>query len=1752
MNQRRAIRGAARAIQRRAEKVQNYHEQRLHFGTVTSRSPFEVEVTDAGINLGGDDLIGTSALLKSGAQEGDTLVVGEVGTDWVAFDSLEEGDLNGGGGGGAVDSVNGQTGTVVLDADDVGAVPTSLIDAKGDLLVGTAADTVGRLPVGTDGFFLTADSSEPSGLKWVTAPGGGGGTYTAGDGLSESPANTFNVDSTVARRNATNTFASTQSIDTGAFSAEGNLLRLYYGTGGRTLDFKQPATDTASSAFVINTGNALEFRIDNTAVLNLNENGNLVVNNKILSGVADPTLGTHVGDRDYNDARYASVSSGTSYTFKDIFDTTNTTDEATKLQNLLNTCAAAGGGVVELPYMNYLGGAGIKIGSLVTVPQAVVLRGQGKEATGLRLSAASAGIRFVDWSTGNRRQGRSGGFTIHGGDVATTPLLIRSVNANYEDIKVVRAAANGTTCLVETAQNNNWWGLELDNQQHTAGVKGLVLDLGASGNNFWGTQINEMRGGHVIIDQSAASPSPVGANQPTHNSFFGIMWERSDSIQPLVHIKAGRDISFKHGNFSSSYPTPYSEYDAVLIDSSAAHGSAITLGINFEDIIIGGTLGPTVVSATLSGDQNISSGTLTVNSTTGYSSPSGTISIDGHTINYSGTTGSTFTGCTGGPSIVYPSGTIVGQGTTGRWANAFRINTTTGVNASHVRVANCQFLNCRYAYRLDNGHMLYDDGSNIYRTGAPGTASSIDVYNPAGSGRPNWRSIASASNLSNVTPYIDYYYVTGTTNISTIPITKPNHRITLEFASTLTINHGTGTGNPRMQGSTNLTTEAGAIVEFVCNGVEWRERFRNLPSTGPGGGGGGDMLRSTYDPDLDGIIAIAQGGTGASSASGARTALDVPQTSAAMLKSTYDPDTDGIIAVAQGGTGASTAGGARSALSAAGTSDANIFTGSVQTFERAGSTDIAFRARIAGDSIGRFRVQAGGALQFGGDGATIDTRLYRTAAATLTLDNNAGGAGNLSTTGRITSVNNDSWSATTLVGPNVDPFHPVIGAVADGATDNTTAFGLAHAFAAGRRIRLQPGTYALSGSGVALNTSSVIWSGSGMHQTTLKALSGATNGFFTASSAEKVVFEDLTFDGNEQYTTMMPLSGTFARHITFRRCRFTGFQAGIALTANRFAFLEIEDCIFDSPGTGNGTAVSCVGGATHLKVKGCRFLWLNNGVVLDAGASAGDDEELIDRVILEDNYCEGGWYLLREQFAGEGGTVSYSNPAGDQVQITDSGASFSGITSSPITNVRIMPVRQSGTINAQDNMELEDTSASFISNGVRRGDIVYTSTKMAVVSGVESATKLRVEEWWDRTTRAPVAPPAASTAYTAYGVLVGRVTASTGTTVTLDMLYGFNGVKVAAGSVAAGTRYEVMYDRPNYSFTNAEKGVRSIRVLANTVKRSWSDGIAINDARFCTVAHNLVEDCQDMGITTQSTGSRQCNVHDNVCNHNGIGGIWLAGDDSICHDNIITDSHWQRSNLATDGADIYLIGDRNDVHNNHCERLDSGMTTALYGISVRSGADDNQLSHNRCRGHATSGINIASGATNTQLRDNKATVTNSGTATDLGQLRLGIIAPQSSSGLGQTTAALTTSNRAYLARFTVDGDVTVSQISFNVTTAATNDDACDVGIYSAAYGRLVSAGATTGKLNVTGVQTVTFTPTTLLAGQIYYAAFSIGTIGGTGPTLSCTSIANTGYADLLGSTAGLRQQSFQGTAHPLPSTHTSGGALNAVPYMAVK
>lgn len=63
--------------------------------------------------------------------------------------------------------------------DDSNAIQNAIVDAKGDLIGATAADTPARLAVGTNGQVLTADSSASTGLAWATPTAANGPAFGA-------------------------------------------------------------------------------------------------------------------------------------------------------------------------------------------------------------------------------------------------------------------------------------------------------------------------------------------------------------------------------------------------------------------------------------------------------------------------------------------------------------------------------------------------------------------------------------------------------------------------------------------------------------------------------------------------------------------------------------------------------------------------------------------------------------------------------------------------------------------------------------------------------------------------------------------------------------------------------------------------------------------------------------------------------------------------------------------------------------------------------------------------------------------------------------------------------------------------------------------------------------------------------------------------------------------------------------------------------------------------------------------------------------------------------------------------------------------------------------------------------------------------------------------------------------------------------------------------------------------------------------
>jgi hypothetical protein len=87
--------------------------------------------------------------------------------------------------------VDSSSGAAVWDEIGSGGdVATDAIwDAKGDLAVGTGADTAARLAVGSDGQAIGADSSRSSGIRWGAFP-----TIVMTDGITDPPEPVWNED----------------------------------------------------------------------------------------------------------------------------------------------------------------------------------------------------------------------------------------------------------------------------------------------------------------------------------------------------------------------------------------------------------------------------------------------------------------------------------------------------------------------------------------------------------------------------------------------------------------------------------------------------------------------------------------------------------------------------------------------------------------------------------------------------------------------------------------------------------------------------------------------------------------------------------------------------------------------------------------------------------------------------------------------------------------------------------------------------------------------------------------------------------------------------------------------------------------------------------------------------------------------------------------------------------------------------------------------------------------------------------------------------------------------------------------------------------------------------------------------------------------------------------------------------------------------------------------------------------------------
>jgi hypothetical protein len=152
------------------------------------------------------------------------------------------------------------------------AISPTTVDAKGDIIAATAADTVARLAVGANDTVLTADSSTATGLKWATPTAGGmtllstttlTGASTTISSISGSYNSLFGVVYGVTNATADGylRLACNGTTNAGAFvAAQSGQVS---GTSGDYLYFSQP--QSGEKMLRTNANNVFSFRLDNYA-----------------------------------------------------------------------------------------------------------------------------------------------------------------------------------------------------------------------------------------------------------------------------------------------------------------------------------------------------------------------------------------------------------------------------------------------------------------------------------------------------------------------------------------------------------------------------------------------------------------------------------------------------------------------------------------------------------------------------------------------------------------------------------------------------------------------------------------------------------------------------------------------------------------------------------------------------------------------------------------------------------------------------------------------------------------------------------------------------------------------------------------------------------------------------------------------------------------------------------------------------------------------------------------------------------------------------------------------------------------------------------------------------------------------------------------------------------------------------------------------------------------------------------------------
>jgi len=171
-----------------------------------------------------------------------------------------------------------------LETDIDGVVLESIVNAKGDLIVGTANDTVNRLAAGSEGYYLKTNPAQTTGLEWTALPS----ATTSVSGivqLSDSTSTTSSIlaaTPTAVKAVADNSLAKTKGIITSPFERMNVSVTAATGTINVNINTSSVwyYTSSATGNFVINvrgdgstTLDSIMTTGDSITVVFLNTNG---------------------------------------------------------------------------------------------------------------------------------------------------------------------------------------------------------------------------------------------------------------------------------------------------------------------------------------------------------------------------------------------------------------------------------------------------------------------------------------------------------------------------------------------------------------------------------------------------------------------------------------------------------------------------------------------------------------------------------------------------------------------------------------------------------------------------------------------------------------------------------------------------------------------------------------------------------------------------------------------------------------------------------------------------------------------------------------------------------------------------------------------------------------------------------------------------------------------------------------------------------------------------------------------------------------------------------------------------------------------------------------------------------------------------------------------------------------------------------------------------------------------------------------